>query len=281
MTDSLFQRMGEMRMPTKASDVDPVALTLAPLDPARDTMLALFAAACNAELGPAWTVAAAGTPLAGKNVVQDTWPGPPTPEVVKQRKGSFPMLFLSRDGAGKYDDFSLVLKQLTQTWGLHYIISPVDIGDFRKLGDILTRVGTTILATIERKGHPAYQSGSAVLFSAGLATLNLTTVQAGQARFAEGADGSPLYHALSMELVSTEIAGSIPGTATDWRGTGYSVSTGNADGMIQPFTQFDSETYKPPIGQWSSAKTDPGNVQVSDTDEVQVNTLSDDVQIET
>src|SRR5260221_1422066 len=273
MTDSLFQRMGEMRMPTKASDVG-AELTLAPLDPARDAMLALFAAACNAELGLAWAAVAAGTPLAGKSIVEDTWPGAPSPELVLQRRCDFPCLFLSRDGKGEYSDHSLALKQLKQTWGLHYIISPVDIGDFRKLGDILVRVGATIMATIERKGHPSYLSGAAVLYSAGLAVLNLSSVQAGQARFADGDKSAPLYHSLSCELESVEIAGSIPGTATDWRGTGYSISTGNADGLIQPMMQFDSETPLTMLQPWAvDAAISSDERLTTDADEV----LVDDV----
>ena len=273
-------------MPTKASDVDPVALTLAPLDPARDTMLALFAAACNFELGPAWAVAIAGTPLVGTSVVQDTWPGPLTPEVVLQRKCGFPCLFLSRDGQGKYDDFSLARKELTQTWGLHYILSPIDIGDARKLQDILVRIGATVMATIERKGHPAYQNGDAVLWDTELATLNIMTATAGQARFADTDKTSPLYHSLSMELISTEIVEPLQGTAADWKGTGYSISAGNADGMVQPFVQFDSESYAPQLAPWESASIPfappnaPGAVQVDNASgAVQVDTGTGDIQV--
>jgi hypothetical protein len=282
MTDSLFQRLGDMSMPTKATDVDPTILTLAPLDPARDTMLALFAAACNFELGPAWAVANAGTPLAGQSVVQDTWPGQPSAEVVRQRAGSFPMLFLSRD-SGKYDDFSLARKQLTQTWGLHYIMSPIDVGDTRKLQDILVRVGATIMATIERKGHPAYQNGDAVLWSVYLATLNITSAVVGQAKFADGAKDAPLYHSLSMELVSTEIVEPLQGTAAPWLGTGYSVSTGNADGMIQPFVQFDSEAYAPQLAPWAVDSIPPatqGNIQVdTGTGNIQVDPSTGTIQV--
>lgn len=266
MTDSLYQRIGQMRVPTKASDVDDTALTLAPLDPARDTLLALLAAAINFELGPAWAkAAAAGTPLTGKQPVSDTWPGPPSPEVLLQRAGSFPMLFLSRDGDGTYEDFSLVKKQLRQMWELHYVLSPLTIGDTRKLQDILVRIGAVVLGTIERKGHPAYQGGAPVLYTSGFATLNIGRTRRGQARFVTG-DNAPTYWMFSADIESTEIWAPLDGTSADWLGTGFSVGTGNADGMIQPFTQFDSESYKPPLQPWDAGSFTGDQVLTSGTD---------------
>lgn len=245
MTDSLFQRLGEMRLPTKAGDVDPAALTLAQLDPARDAMLALFAAAINAELGPAWaTVVAAVPSLTGTNPVADTWPGEPSPEIVTQRKCSFPCLFLARTGVGKFNDYSLARKQLTQEWGLHYIVSPVDVGDLRKVGDILIRVGATVMHCIERGGHPSYLGGSKVLGTVGLSILNLTKIQAGQAKFASGDGAAPMYHSLSCELESVEIANWVPGTAAPFNGAGLSLGTGNADGLIDGLTTADTEAYR-------------------------------------
>lgn len=251
MTDSLYQRIGEMRMPTKASDVSDFDLTLAPLDPARDTLLALLAAAINLELGPAWAIVAAVVPgYVGKQPVQDTWPGPPSAEILLQRKADFPILFVSRDGDGTYDDFSLQRRKLTQAWELHYVLSPLTVGDTRKLQDVLTRVGTVINATIERGGHPAYQGGAKVLFSAGFATMAVGRTRRGQARFVQG-DNAPTYWMFSADIESTEIQAPLDGVATDWRGVGWSVGTGNADGMIQPFVQFDSESYQPTMEMWA------------------------------
>src|ERR1041385_616815 len=220
MTDSLFQQVGNVRLPSKASDVDS-SKTLCPLDPARDTLLALLATAINFELGPAWDQVAATVPaLTGKHPVQDTWGGPPTPEMMLQRKGDFPILFLSRDGDAQHEYHSLVRPQTRQTWELHYVLGPYHLGEERKVRDALTYIDTVVLATIERGGHPAYQSGAKVLYSAGFATLSLGRSRRGKAKFAD-AENAPTYWMLSSELESTEIMVPTPGTSADWKSTGY------------------------------------------------------------
>lgn len=244
MTDSLFQRIGAMPLPAKATDVDNTALTLAPLDPARDAILGCLKAAVNFELSAAWNKVVAVIPsLATKSPVQDTWPGMPSPTVVLQRACDFPCLFLARDGIGKFGDYSLSRRQLTQTWGLHYIISPVDVGDERKIQDILVRVGGVVLATIERGGHSAFASGGVnALRSVGLNTLFLKTIQSGQARFAGNADeNAPSYHALSCELESTEIMREVDGVGTPFTGASLELGTGNSEGIIP--TLVEAQTY--------------------------------------
>lgn len=259
MTDGLFQQVGGgMRMPSRAADVDATALTLTSLDPARDTLLALFAAAINSELTPAWAVVSAVVPtLAGKSPVADTWPGPPTTPLMLQRAADFPILFLSRDGDAIHEDFSLVRKQIRQTWELHYALAPLTIGDERKIRDVLTYVDAVIMATIERKGHPAYQDGAPVLFTAGFATLNITRSRKGQAKFVEG-NNAPTYWMLTAELESTEIQRPLTGAQADWLGTKFAFSTGNADGLISPFLQADSEQYKPPLQPWAEPQAADG-----------------------
>jgi hypothetical protein len=246
VTNSLYQTLGAMALPTKATDVDATALTLAPLDPARDAMLALFAAAIVAELGPAWDVVAAAVPsLAGVSVVADTWPGEPSPEIVLQRKCKFPCLFLSRSGVGTFQYITLARRQKTQKWGLHYIVSPVDVGELRKVGDILARVSAVLLSTIERGGHPSYQSGSKVLASVGLDSVELDNDQAGQARFAAD-PASPLYRSLSCELTTTESTNWVPGTAPDFNGASYSLGTGDSSGILPDMVVFDTNNTIPP-----------------------------------
>lgn len=256
MTDSLYQRTGQMRMPALASDVDDADLTLAPLDPARDTFLELLKAAINFELGAAWAKVVAVVPqLSGKLPVSDTWPGPPSAELMRQRAASLPMLFVSRDGDGLYEYQSLSQRQLRQNWEIHYALLPLETGETRKLQDVLTRVGDVIDATIERGGHPAYQGGAKVLYSVGFATIELKRVRKGQAKFSPD-PGTPTYLMLTAEVESTEVRLPLDGTATDWRGVGWSISAGNADGLVQPFIQFDSETYQPTMEQWAVATVD-------------------------
>lgn len=242
MTESLFQQLGHMALPAKATDVDDTALTLAPLDPARDALLGCFRDAINFELGAAWTkVIANVTSLSGTNPVADIWPGTPSPSIVLQRVTRFPCLFLSRDGVGKINDYSLARRQLTQTWGLHYIVSPVDVGDERKIQDVLVRVGGVLLATIERGGHSAFASGGVNAFRVvGLNTLFLRTIQAGQARFASGDENAPSYHALSAELETTEIMRYVDGVGTPFTGSSFELGTGNSEGIIPTLVEAQS-----------------------------------------
>src|SRR5690348_2629468 len=100
--DSLLQTVGSQALPAVDGDVTD---TLAPLDKARDGMLALFTTALNAELAGAWDKVVALVPsLAGSSPVADAVPFAPTPELMLQRKAGFPMLALARDGEADIDE---------------------------------------------------------------------------------------------------------------------------------------------------------------------------------
>lgn len=241
MADSLLVQVGNTVLPSKASDVA-ADQSLAPLDPARDVLLACLAAAIVFELGPAWDVVTSGIDsLAGVSPVADTWPGSPTPDVVLQRKTAFPCLFLARDGLATYDDFTLARRRRTQIWGLHYIMSPVTIGDRRRIDDALKFIGDVAQATIERGGHEAYSGGSRALAEIGFSTLRLVSTQSGQARFAEGETAAPIYNALSCILESTEIMRPVPGTAAPFNGASFALGTGDGSGVIAGLVNSDTE----------------------------------------
>lgn len=72
---------------------DTGASTLAYLDPGLDILLALLKAGINSDLEPAWTPAALGTQLAGRNPVETTVPHEPTLELLRSAKVKFPVLF--------------------------------------------------------------------------------------------------------------------------------------------------------------------------------------------
>lgn len=240
---SLNASIGATSFPLDPNDYDD---TLAPLDPARDAILALFKDAINAELGTVWTQTAAGTPLAAAAVVADTWPGLPEPEVVTQRKCAFPCLFFGRDGQGTVEEYSLAADRLSQQWGLHYILSPLDIGDLRKLGDILIGVVKAVVLTIDAGGHPAHQDGRLVLYENGLTTMRMLNYQAGRARFAEE---GPVYLAVSMTLETTEISAASEASEAPLTGASFGLGTGNSEGVIDPLVQSMTEApLQKPIG---------------------------------
>lgn len=243
---SLYRSFGGLTLPTTATDGTP-SLS-ATLDPARDVLLACFRQAVISELGAAWDAAAVGTPLDGKAVVQDMWPGAPSLEVIQQRKSGFPILFLARDGRGTIGDYSMWRKSLTQQWGLHYILSPLNIGDVRKLDGALIAVAKVVIATLSEQGHPDYESGSNILDLCSMSTATVLHVQHGAAQF-EGDKDSPVYHAMSMTLETVELERLDEDAYPDFQGASFELGTGNADGVITGLIYARTEVpLQKPIG---------------------------------
>lgn len=236
--DSLFQNVGAQTLPVSDGDV---VDTLAPLDKARDGMLALFASALNDELSGGWDKVAALVPsLAGTQPVADTFPGAPSPEYLAQRKFGFPCLFLSRDGQADIDEFTLWEERFVQTWGLHYILNPLDVGNIRKLGDVLVRVATVCMQVVRNMRHLSYMSGAYPMPGWGISMWRIRNVNAGQAKFA-GTDNPPTYAAMSMVLETTELTGWNDELFPTFTGFAMSLGTGTSEGLISPIVQADSE----------------------------------------
>lgn len=238
---SIFRKFGGLRFPLNAGDFDG---TLTPLDPVRDTLLALFAAAINEEFngedaGEPWAAVVAGVdPLVDTEPVQSTWPGPPTLELMQQRKTAFPALFLYRDGRAEFEEYSLAQTKRTQPWTLDYILAPLAADDFRRASDILFGVSQILPLVVEEKGHPAYQGGASVTTGIGLSTLEVTGAQWGQAKF--GNEDGPTYLSLTMTLRTTELSGFLDDVDADFSGFDLTIGTGNADGIISPLVYVDS-----------------------------------------
>ncbi len=231
MTESLHESFGGLSLPVGEEDVDD---TLAPLDPGRDVMLALFAAAINAELGPAWAKLAGRLPASKKidkeNPVGDTYPGEPTPQVMQERQGLFPLLALHRSEEHSYEQQTLELDVMKQPWALHYILCPLDVAGTRQLQDVCQAVSKICRRTVERRGHPAYNDGEELFFPDGSAPFSSAEVkggQMGQATFA-GDEKGTLYYSLTLRLETTEIARpSAEGTFGPYDGADYSFGIGD------------------------------------------------------
>lgn len=235
MTQSLHETFGGLSLPVGEEDVD---TTLAPLDPGRDAMLALFAAALNAEFGAAWVKVAGQLRLDPEkfdleNPVGDTYPGEPTPAVMQERKGKFPLMAVHRSGEHEYEAKTLELDQLRQPWEVHYILGPLSVEGVRKLYDVLISASKVLRRTVERRGHPAYLDGEEIFFPDGLAPFSTCEVrggQMGQAHFAGDEKQTP-YYALTLRLETTEIARVTEGSdGGPFIATDYSFGIGDGPG---------------------------------------------------
>lgn len=234
MTQSLHESFGGLSLPVSEDDVDK---TLAPLDPGRDMLLSLFAAAINAELGAAYRKVveefASGHDIDRTNPVADTFAGAPTPAVMQERKAVFPLLALHRSGTHTFETHLLDQDKLRQPWELHYILGPLDVADSRKILDLCVAASKIVRRTVTRGGHPAYQSGASVFFPAegeptAFGEITVTGGEGpGQAVFAGDANGTP-YYAITINLETVEFvdAGEATQTSAPFEGADYDVGIG-------------------------------------------------------
>lgn len=235
---SLLRRFGALEIPTTPASVTE---TLAPLDPGRDILLGLFRQAIISELAAAWQIARAGTPLSAAAVVQDTWPGPLTQEVVKTRVFGWPALAVYRTGEATYEEHTLEIDRLTQLWSIDYVLGPLAPEDQRRLRDILVAVPKVMSQTIRRRGHPDFDGGALQFFedSGRFASVRMVNHEIGAAPFA--GEGQPLYHACSVQVETTETDGDIAGVDTDLTGAAFAFDVGDNTGFIPNLIEADTD----------------------------------------
>jgi hypothetical protein len=238
VADSLHSGFGKVRVPLAATGEQ----DLASIDPARDILLDLFAAALIAEVTPRWESARRGTPLAGKAVVEQKFPEFPEQIFLQQTGTAWPMLAVYRsDDAETFDEFTLWQERVTCKWGVDYCIGPLEFGNFVKLNAILTLVPRIIERVIREGGHRAYatqQVGNAVqtkqVFGTfdgccGFSTIRVVQSQTGSAAFAQG---GPKFHCASVVLETTELSTQSDGLAPPYLGTSITIESGDGSGLL-------------------------------------------------
>lgn len=250
---SLLRRFGATVLPVESSDVTGASSFAASLDPARDTLLELFATAITSELGSAWTTLATGTALASTSVIGDKLPLAADRDALTEYKAGFPLLCVAREGEATHDEHTLHEERITQRWTVDYILGPLSIVDTRKLSDILTAVIKVIQLTIRQQGHPDYQSG-ALQFGdayedvdgitdgsggAKLSTVRIVSSNRGRARIAQE-PGSPTYLAASLVLETTELDGPVDNDAPLFEGTSISAGQSGPGGLVAHFIEGDT-----------------------------------------
>lgn len=201
---------GGVQFPLDTNDFD-INTGLTPLDPARDELLALFAAAINAELGPVWTKLTnylpVGSPLRGTLPVQTTLGLEPDDDdaCLKIFKIRFPLLTLERSGEMTFEQHSLYRDKVIHHWMLNYIVGELSAPQRRQFGDITTAIPKIIRLVIKYQGHPAYQAGAVQFFpdKQHIGRIDLISAEAGQATFAKKENSPPVW-ACTMKLRTEE-----------------------------------------------------------------------------
>lgn len=243
-SDSLYRGVGATEFPTAPS----TETTLASLDPARDILVGLLAAAINYELAERWALAVPGTKFEGTTPVADTYPGEFTKEVAIARDTRFPLLCVYRTpDAQRTEELTLERRHRVSVWGVEYVLGTLAVFERRKVLDALQAAVNAILETLEQGGHRAYatqQLPSGVTFfknvlgpgpgCANFDKLTITNANVGRASF--GTE-DPEYHAMRMILEIGEVDRALASGVDAWEWTGTSFSLGNAtdEGAIPDF----------------------------------------------
>lgn len=236
--DSLHSGFGAIRVPlAETGEQD-----LSSLDPARDILLDLFKAALIAEITPRWADAVAGTPLRKSAPVETIFPEFPEQVFLQQQECKWPMLAVYRsDDAETFDQFTLWERRITAKWGVDYCLGPLELGNYIKLGSLLTLVPRIIDRVIEEGGHRAYATqavGNSTqakrVFGkfagcCGFSAIRVVESRSGSAAFAQG---GPKYHCASVVLETVELEQSpSEGLAPRYQGSSVTLETGDPTGL--------------------------------------------------
>lgn len=237
--NSMYKRYGAIELP-----LDGAAAQLAGIfpDPARDALLALFATAINDELAEGWGQIADGTPMAGRNPVQDQLPMEPNQRTVQERHCRFPLLALHRSGSAEYTEHTLVLERRTQQWELHYLLEALTLDHLHRFTGALVYVPTVVANVIRHRGHPSYEAGASQFGTGkgGISSIRMVKHESGMARFAND-DTSPAYAACTMTFETTELEGWVDGSFADLQGARFDFAVGGSDGTIASLIYADTD----------------------------------------
>jgi hypothetical protein len=240
LTDTLFRRLGAATFDGLSGDYDE---SLAPLDPGRDILLGLFKQAIESELGARWNIARASTVLSAADVVADTLPLRPSPEIMQQRKAAFPLLAVYRSGKGTFEEHTFENDKLTQPWELLYTLGPLPPEDQRRLVDILPAIAKVVALVIRRRGHPDFDGGALQFFEGKghFGAIRIVSYEVGQAQFG-GGEAAPTYWTAQIDLETVEFANDLDGAFTGFDGASYEVGIGDDGGILPAAIIADTET---------------------------------------
>jgi hypothetical protein len=231
MTEYLWHFHGDADLPIAATDVSDGQLFSA-WDPGADQLLSLFETAVNAELAASWTVARVGTALASASPIARTIYEQPRKALLREASLQFPLLALYRTES-EFEERTLTQEVERCTWRLDYILGPLTVEDYRRLGAALTAVKKVVALCIRLRGHPEFESG-ALQFGDGkgrFGAIRIVSAEQGPAEFGPDGEG-PEYHCLAMKLETTELEAPQADLDTDFEGVDFSLAVGGKDDAL-------------------------------------------------
>lgn len=200
---ALYGGLGGIHFPTLASEVTDGQLESV-FDPSGDKLRNLFRSAINAELKPAWDVAKIGTRFVTKDPVESVYNEAPRAAILNTLKKEDPVLFLYRQSSLHQTKY-LRYGEIITTWGLDYMLGPMVVEEYRRLGAIFNATAQVVDLVIRRGGHSSYNSGELVFLSANspFAYIKVINSQIGFAEFGQQGEGLEV-RALHMTLETSE-----------------------------------------------------------------------------
>ena len=186
------------------------------LDRAQRILAELFRAAVESDFSGVWQTRAQKTPLASaSSPVESVYLLEPDNETIRQLKPKFPALFVYTGDTETHARFSVARSVVTKTWGIEWILGPLDPEQASRLRPLLNAFGPLITEVCLRGGHPAYAMDAGnvhprqVLFEddargAAFSSVRVSGVTVGAASIA---GESPLYWAANVTIETTEVSG--------------------------------------------------------------------------
>lgn len=227
--NSIYRSVGDARFPFSSSDLNPSEGAIT--DAVQETFLALFKAAINDELGDVFQIASIGTTLAGQPPVADIWAGPLTPQVMKQRKATFPILAVYRTGTANWTERTLDVLQLTQQWGIDYVMGPLGTAEIERVGRICHKIAILLQLVLWQRGHKSYQGGALQFGDVSNVTMAwVESHELGQAKFVND-DGSVIYYGLSAKMTTLEVDSDL-NPYPPLTGATFTLGMGSPDGVL-------------------------------------------------
>ncbi len=228
---SLVGDFGGVSFPLNPTDFNG---SFTPLDPARSRIVALFKAAINCELGPVWNkLTGPVNQLTDTLPVMSTFELDPNTHNLKQVGLKPPILSLHRLGEQIWGEHTMQVDKCDQDWTLHYILPNLDIGDTRRVFDVLRIIPEIVRRVIRARGHIAYENGELQFFNdkCGLGSIQMTKAEWGQARFG-GEIESPVWLATTMTLHTTEYGSDSEEEYGELNAIDWNIGVGNSTGII-------------------------------------------------
>lgn len=222
---------GAVSFPLNATDFDG---SFVPLDPVRSRMVALFASAINAELGSTWDkLSGSITPLINTTPVSSTFELDPQTHLLKQVNLKYPILCLHRVSEQTWSQYTMQVDKCEQDWHLHYILPNLDIGDTRRVFDVLRIVPEIVRRVIRARGHQSFENGALQFYSdkGGLGSIYMLKAEWGQARFG-GEVESPVWLAATITLHTVEYGTDSEEEFGELEAIDWNIGVGDSTGII-------------------------------------------------